>query len=94
MLLHKTPDLKSYTYTYRLIYMYRCILTFRHFHGVHATQQVSDIKAIPLHLTQPVVTSKVEPQVRSDHIRHHHSVQEPAGVNTSVVMLNSEATEK
>lgn len=73
---------------------YLGIHTFRNFHGVHATQQVSDIKAVSLHLTQPVVTSKVEPQVRSDHIRHHHSVQEPAGVHAGVVMLNSEATEE
>lgn len=68
--------------------------TFRHFHGVHAAQQVSGIKPISLHLTQPVVASKVEPQVRSDHIRYHHSVQEPAGVYAGVVMFNSEATKK
>lgn len=68
--------------------------TFGHFHGVHAAQQVSDIKAVSLHFTEPVVTSKVEPQVRSDHIRHHHPVQEPAGVQAGVVMLNPEATEK
>ncbi len=74
------------------IYLYLCICTFGHVHGVHATQQVSDIKAVSLHFTEPVVTGKVEPQVRPDHIRHHHSVQEPAWVHACIVMLNSEAT--
>lgn len=71
-----------------------CLHTFWHFHGVHATQQVSDKQAVSLHLTQPVGTSKVEPEVRSDHICHHHSVQEPAGVQTRVVMLDPAATEE
>lgn len=75
------------------LYSYLCIHTFWKVHGVHTTQQVSATKAVSLHLTQPVVTSKVEPQVRPDHIRHHYSFQEPAGVQASVVMLNPEATQ-
>ena len=73
---------------------YLCIHTFGHVHGVHATQKVSDTKTISLHFTEPVVASKVEPQVRPKHIRHHHSVQEPARVQAGVVMLNPGATEK
>lgn len=75
-----------------LICSYLC--TFGHVHGVHTTQQVSDIEVVSLHLTEPVITRKVEPQVRPDHICHHHSVQEPAGVQAGVVMLNPEATDK
>ena len=65
-----------------------CIRTFGHVHGVHAAQQVSDVKAVSLCLAQPVVTSKVKPQVGPDHICHHHSVQEPAGAQPRVVVLN------
>lgn len=64
--------------------------TFRYFRRVHAAQQVSDKESVSLHLTQPAVTSKVEPEVRPDHVRHRHSVQEPAGVQTRVVMLDPE----
>lgn len=71
-----------------------CAPTFRNIHWIHAAQHVSDIKALSLHFTQPVVTSKVESEVRSDHICHHHSVQEPAGVHTRVIVLNSRATKQ
>ena len=69
-----------------------CIHTFGNVHGVHATQQISDKEAVSLHLTEPVVTGKVEPQVRPDHVRHHHPVQEPVGAQACVVMFNPEAT--
>lgn len=77
-----------------IIGLYVCIHTFGNVHGVHTTQQVSDKKAVSLHFTEPVVTSKVEPQVRPDHIRHHHSIQEPVGTQAGVVVLNPEATEE
>lgn len=64
--------------------------TFWYVSRVHAAQQVSDKEAISLHFAQPAVTSKVEPEVRPDHVRHRHSVQEPAGVQTRVVMLDPE----
>lgn len=67
-----------------------CSRTFWYFRRVHAAQQVSDKEAVSLHLTQPAVTSKVEPEVGPDHVRHRHSVQEPAGVQTRVVMLDPE----
>lgn len=73
---------------------YVCAPTFRNIHWIHAAQHVSDIKALSLHFTQPVVTSKVESEVRSDHICHHHSVQEPAGVHPRVIVLNSRATKQ
>lgn len=72
---------------------YLCIHTFGYVHGVYAAQQVSDVKAISLYLTEPVITSKIEPQMRSNHIRYHDSVQEPAGIKASVVMLNPGETE-
>lgn len=86
----KTCQLLMPTHKQRQILrgFYLCIHTFGYVHGVHATQQVSDIKAISLHLTQPVITSKIESQMRSNHIRYHDSVQEPAGIKASVVMLN------
>lgn len=71
-----------------------CLHTFWYFRRVHAAQHVSDKKAISLHLTQPAVTSKVEPEVRPDHVCHRHSVQEPAGVQTRVVVLDPEAKEE
>lgn len=73
---------------------YLCLHTFGYVHGVQAAQQVSDIKAVSLLLSEPVVTSEVEPQVRPDHIRHHHPVQEPVGAQARVVMLDPEGTEE
>lgn len=65
--------------------------TFRRFHGIHGAQQVSDIEALPLHFAQPVVAGEVEPQMWPDHVCHYHPVQEPAGVDSRVVMFDSEA---
>lgn len=83
-----------YTHTHLGYNPNTTVHTFGHVHGVQAAQQVSDIKAISLNLTEPVVTSKVKPQVRPNNICHHHPVQEPAGVQASIVMLNPGATEE
>ena len=66
--------------------------TFGHVHGVGGAQQVPDVQVVSLLFTEPVVAGEVEAEMRSDHIRHHHSVQEPAGVHASVVVLNPAAT--
>lgn len=70
------------------------LYTFGHVHGVHGGQQVSNIKAVSFHFTEPVITSKVKPQVRPDHICDDHSVQEPAGIHASVVVLNPGQAQK
>ena len=62
--------------------------TFGHLHGVAAAQQVSDVKAVALLLTEPVVAGEVVPEVGSNHVCDHHSVQVPAGTQTGVVMLD------
>lgn len=67
---------------------------FWYFCWLHAAQQVSNKEAVSLHLTQPAVASKVEPEVGPDHIRHRHPVQEPAGIQTRVVVLDPEAKEE
>jgi hypothetical protein len=61
--------------------------TFGQVHGVEAAQQIPDKQVVPFHFTEPVITGEVEPQVRSCNISHHHSVQEPAGIQTCVIMF-------
>lgn len=63
-------------------------LTFGHIHGIQAANEVSDIQSIPILLAQPVVAGEVEAEVRSVHVGHNHTVQEPARIQSRVVMLN------
>lgn len=74
--------------------MDKLIHTFGYIRGVRSAQQVSDVKPISVLLTEPLVTGKVEPKVGPDDICRHHSVQEPAGIHTCIVMLNSVLTEE
>ena len=62
--------------------------TFGHLHGVAAAKKVSDEKFVALLLTEPVVAGEVVPEVGSNHVCDHHSVQVPAGTQTCVVMFD------
>lgn len=81
ILSYKAPESQAF-------FFFLKTLTFGHVHGVQAANEVSDVQSIPILLAQPVVAGEVKAEVRSVHVGHDHTVEEPSRVQSGVVMLN------